>query len=459
MIEREIVACGLRVNFNRQQLKDEDYKQLLVVGKKKMILERFRDMIDGLEVNTSEHRAALHTSLRSFDVNSPKFEEVNTERKRMLAFADDVREGRWRGCRGNRITDVINIGIGGSDKGPHMVWHALHGINPTIRLHFLSTVDGILLDRILGACNPYSTLVVVSSKSFSTRETLVNASAVDQWLLDNGISGVDRNRHMVVVSAKPEATDQMCLPEANGFKIWNWVGGRFSLWGSIGLPLAVGLGPQAFLELLKGAEEMDVHTKTKPLEENLPAHMALVSYWNSVERNIPTHCILPYDERLRLLVDWDQQLEMESLGKIMSPNGTKVSHSTGQCIWGANGNEGQHSFYQWLREGCGSTSIDMLWSVSPGHPFAEHYRVLLSNAKAQAQALVTRDTSSDRYNVLTTIELDGVTPRRLGALLALYEHKTTMLGTLYDINPFDQPGVEYAKVLSKKLEKEFHTNE
>ena len=257
---------------------------------------------------------------------------------------------------------------------------------------------------------------------------------------------------MVVVSANPQAPDIMCLPKENFFRIWDWVGGRFSVWGSIGLPLAVALGPEAFSEFLRGANEMDRHSLTASLEENLPALLALIAYWNATRLEITSHCLLPYDERLRVMVPWLQQLEMESLGKSHAADGTPITGHTGQGVWGANGNEAQHSFYQWLREGTGRTSLDIVWSEMPGHRYAEHYRVLLANARAQTEALVTRDLESPYFNAVTAIVIDAVTPRRLGAFMAMYEHKTTMLGTLFGINPFDQPGVELGKRLSKRAE-------
>lgn len=405
-------------------------------------------MVKGKIVNASENRQALHTSLRSFSALLPQYEEVNRERTKVLDFATLVRNGDWCGCRGDRITDVINIGIGGSDVGPRMVYHALKGTNPKIRLHFLSTVDGCLLERILSVCNPLSTLVVISSKSFKTRETLVNASAVDQWLADSGITGSNRAKHIVIASANILATEKLNLPAENLFTFWDWVGGRFSVWSAVGLPLAIALGSEEFLEFLYGAEEMDIHAIKAPLEFNLPATLALIEYWNINKLNISSHCVLPYDERLRAMIPWIQQLEMESLGKRIP----STRRPTGQAIWGANGNEGQHSFYQWLREGTHCSSIDLIWCEKASNHYTNHHRILLANAKAQAEALTNRQNSSVYYNVLTTVRIDELTPRRLGAFMAMYEHKTTMLGTLLGVNPFDQPGVELGKKLSIRAE-------
>lgn len=452
-VTTSMTACGLRLDISRQRLTGEDVKRLVEHCRARGVEEAHRRMMAGEVVNPSENRAALHTSLRAWSPNVPMYAEVVRERNRMLNFAKQVREGVWLGCRGDRITDVINIGIGGSDMGPHAVYHALRPAKPHIHVHFLSTVDGVLLERILEACNPLSTLVIVSSKSFGTRETLVNAAAVDQWLLDAGIVGADRARHMVVVSANPEAPGQMCLPEENFFRFWDWVGGRFSVWGAVGLPVALSLGPEVFTEFLQGAAEMDRHSLTAPLEENLPAVLAMLAFWNATRLEISSHCVLPYDERLRVVVPWLQQLEMESLGKTHTSDGRRIPGRTGQAVWGGNGNEAQHSFYQWLREGTDRSSIDLLWSEMPGHRYAEHYRVLLANARAQAEALIMRDPDNPCFNAVTSIVVDAVTPRRLGALMAMYEHKTTMLGSLFGINPFDQPGVELGKRLSRRAER------
>ncbi|EJX08082.1 glucose-6-phosphate isomerase [gut metagenome] len=249
-----LTACGIRLDFSRQRLTTRDLAELYAMAQEKRMLENFRNMVAGQCVNVTEKRAALHTSLRSWSSDAPMIEQVREGRKRILDFARQIREGIWRGCRGERITDVINVGIGGSEKGPHAVYHALRSANQKIRVHFLSSVDGVLLERILDSCNPLTTLAVISSKSFSTRETLVNATAVDQWFLNAGIIGADRARHMVVVSANAEAAQQMCLPEENLFPLWKWVGGRFSVWGAVGLPIAIALGPEIFSEFrYKGA--------------------------------------------------------------------------------------------------------------------------------------------------------------------------------------------------------------
>lgn len=449
VVVEKIAACGITLDLSKQRISREEFDSLVRIAREKRLLERESEMMNGAYVNPSERRQALHTSLRRFGSDFPYAREVVEERRRMFAFASAVGSGSWRGCRGDKILTVVNIGIGGSEMGPKALYHALRSSRQTPKVHFLAAVDGVLLDRILSECDPYSTLVIVSSKSFRTRETQVNASAVDQWLLNAGIVGADRERHMVVVSANPDAGREMCLPEENQFYIWDWVGGRFSVWGSIGLPAAIALGVEKFQEFLHGANEMDEHAVNAPIERNAPALLALLSYWNARARGIVSHCMLPYDERLRVLVPWLQQLEMESLGKSVPEDPDAF---TGMQVWGAHGNEAQHSFYQWLREGTSKTSIDVLWSEMPGAGYAEHYKVLRANARAQVEALAVREDSGRFFNAVTAVGIDNLTPRRLGALMAMYEHKTTMLGTLFGINPFDQPGVEYGKKLSRELE-------
>ena len=450
----ELTACALTLNIGRQRLNGSEYESLLNKARELKLLDAQRKMVEGEFVNASEKRQALHTSLRSENPSSPHYAEVEETRERMYALADAIRNGKWLGATGEKVTDVINVGIGGSEMGPHAVYHALRCINPAIRLHFLSAVDGVLADRILGTLNPQTTVTVVSSKSFSTRETMLNAELVNCWYQEAGIADkAARGQHIFVVSAKESACEEMNLPEENRFSIWSWVGGRFSVWGAIGLPLVIALGPEVFKAFLKGASDMDRHMLEAKEEANLPLTLALLSYWNSTQLQMGSHCLLPYDERLRLIVAWLQQLEMESLGKSIKADGSVAADRTGLPVWGGFGNEAQHSFYQWLRDGSSRTSIDLVWCEKPGHSHAHHHLVMNANAQAQAQALVTRQTPSEEFfNAVSTIQIQELTPETLGAFMAMYEHKTTMLATLYGLNAFDQPAVEYGKRLCRELE-------
>ena len=446
-ISTTLEVCGIRCDFRGQQVTSEEFSVLLQVAEDRDVLGSFRRMMDGEVVNRSEQRAALHTLLRSSNSTLPQYASVLTERNRMLDFADKVRSGIWRGFSGKRILNVINIGIGGSETGVRAVYHALVKGNETIRLHFLSAADGIRLDRVLGQCDPSSTLVVVSYKTFTTRETLANARSVDSWFENHGIVGERRHHHIVCVSANEEAANLMRVPSSNLFLYWKSIGGRFSVWGAVGLPLAIVFGREVFMDFLRGAEELDQHTRNAPIESNLAVLLALISYRASENPDIGSRCVLPYDERLREFIPWLQQLEMESLGKSAD---RAFSSRTALSVWGACGNDGQHSFYQWLREGVACTAIDLITSAECGHKHAELARSLNANAVAQSQALLHREPPF--YNLLTAFDLKRISAKTLGALMALHEHKTTMLGTLYGINPFDQPGVELGKKISIEVE-------
>lgn len=276
-------VCGIRCDFRGQHVTSEEYTSLLRTAEDRNVLGSFRRMMDGEVVNLSEKRAALHTLLRSSNSPLPQYSSVLVERNRMLDFADKVRNGAWRGFSGKRILNVINIGIGGSETGVRAVYHALVKGDETIRLHFLSAADGIRLDRVLGQCDPRSTLVVVSSKTFTTRETLANARSVDAWFAKHGIVGERRHHHIVCVSANENAADLMGVPQSNLFLYWKSIGGRFSVWGAVGLPLAIVFGREVFTDFLRGAEEMDLHTRNAPIERNLAVMLALMSYRASEE--------------------------------------------------------------------------------------------------------------------------------------------------------------------------------
>lgn len=441
-------SCGIELDFSRHNLSLEEFESLVQTAKDKKVIEAFESMCSGDIVNVSEGRPALHVALRG-----EKSQEVQATLERMYDFAEKVRNGQWKGSKGHRITDVINIGIGGSDMGPRAVYHALRKAKQEIRVYFLAAVDGVALQRIVDKLNPLTTLVVVSSKSFRTQETLTNLSAIEDWLFEAGISKEERKSHIVVASANPRAPEILDLPEENYFPFWEWVGGRFSVWSSVGLPLVITFGVEVFKQLLAGAQAMDEHARKAPIEENLPGLIALLSYRNSVDLSISSHCFLPYDERLRVFGFWLQQLEMESLGKNKRLDGSHVTGMTGQCVWGGHGNESQHSFYQWLREGTTNNSIVLCWTKKPGHSYDKLHRILVANAMAQAEALTMREINLPYFNVVSTLTIDELTPFTLGALMSMYEHKTVMLGTLYDINPFDQPGVELGKKLALQVTK------
>jgi len=449
-------TCGITLDISRQRLTPTDLAALRDTALAADVIGAHRAMMRGAIVNASEQRAALHTALRAQagDTDAPveAVRAVHAELDRLRAFSRAVRTGEWKGATGQPLTDVINIGIGGSDSGPRLAVAALSGRSGEPRMHFLSNVDGHGAARLLPRLDAARTLAVVSSKSFSTRETLLNAAAVRSWMQAAGIDGAALERHMVCASAREGAAAELGLHAANQFRLWDWVGGRFSVWSAIGLPVMLAIGPERFDEFLAGAHAMDRHSLQAPLEANLPATLALLALWNTQVLRSTSLCLLPYDDRLAPMVTWLQQLQMESLGKSVSATGVPLESVAGEVVWGGVGTDVQHTFFQALRQGTLRTAIDIIFAVRPDHGYAEHHRALLANARAQAEALVARDDASQSVNAVSLLQLDALTPATLGSLLALYEHKTTMLATLLGINAFDQPGVELGKQLARDLE-------
>lgn len=445
-------VCGIRYRNDYQSITESQMQSLVNLAKERQIISLFKSMVKGKFVNLTEQRQALHVSLRS-GIKDGLDSIITHSLNKMLIFSEDVRQAKRLGYTGKKFTDIINIGIGGSDLGVKAVYHALKTEDMSIRLHFVSAIDPILMERTLSKLSPETTLVVVSSKSFTTTETLLNFEIIENWLSQNGINNKNRAKHIVVLSANPNAAKMLNLPEENLFLFWSWVGGRFSVWSSVGLPLMIVFGGDVFMEFLHGAHEMDLHTLEAPEDKNLPLQLALITYFNVRNRAIYHNCFLPYDERLRYFQYWLQQLDMESLGKNRKLDSSYVTEHTGQCIWGNMGNESQHSFFQWLREGTSNNSLTLCWVNDDSEKYPQLKKALLTNVKAQVKALLTRDLNAGYFNVLSTLELCALTPHSLGALMALFEHKTVMLSWLFDINAFDQPGVELGKVLARSLSK------
>lgn len=453
----ELAGAGIRLDLSSQRIGPDDLAALHSFASAADLHGVFHAMVRGEESNASEHRAALHTALRMREGDVPAApaqvqQAVIAERERLRAFADAVRSGAWLGAGGQRIRDVINIGIGGSDAGPRLACHALQNLSDGPRVHFISGADGTVVARLLSRLDPSSTLAIVSSKSFSTRETLLNARVVREWIGAGGITGPELAQHIVVVSAKAGAAETLGLPGDRQYCLWDWVGGRFSVWSAIGLPALLALGPARFDEFLDGARAMDRHALEAPLEANLPATLALLEIWNTAALRMPTLCVLPYDERLGSLLGWLQQLQMESLGKSRRVDGSLADGPTGPIVWGGIGTDAQHTFLQLLRQGTARTAVDVICVEHADHDYAEHQRSLVANARAQVEALVAPDPDSLSANAVSLITLDRLTTARLGSLMALYEHKVVMEAALLGINAFDQPGVELGKALARKLE-------
>jgi glucose-6-phosphate isomerase len=446
-------------------------------------VERHRDaMFRGETINTTEQRAVLHTALRNlsgkpvFVAGKDVMPEIMAERARCAAFADGVRNGKIRSWTGDLLTDIVNIGIGGSDLGPAMVTGALRPfIHPLIRSHFVSNVDGADLTDTLAGLDPRHTLVIVSSKTFTTLETMMNARSARQWLVDKlGEAAV--GAHFAAVSTNLEMTRAFGIEADRVFRFWDWVGGRYSVWSAIGLPVMIAIGPAAFEEFLAGAHAVDQHFSNAPMAQNIPVIMALLGVWYRNVWGFPSHAVLPYEQRLRRFPAYLQQLDMESNGKSVTREGVPVASSTGPIVWGEPGTNGQHAFYQLIHQGTDVIPADFLVATEGIHTIPEHQHALLANCLAQTEALMRGRTLDEAQAQLTAAGKSGeeaarlsphkvfpgnrpsntlvyrrLDPATLGSLIALYEHKVFVQGVIWDINSFDQWGVELGKELAARL--------
>ena len=472
----------LLYDYSKQRI-DTTTRDLLIRLAKAADLEAKRDaMFRGDLVNSTERRAALHSALRNFSGQPILVEgadvmpEVERVRTRMLAFADDVRNGLLRGALGQPMTDIVNIGIGGSDLGPAMAARAMAPYGaPTLRAHFVSNVDGADIGDTLHGLDPARTLFIISSKTFTTQETMTNARSARAWIV-NALGEAAVSDHFAAVSTQLDKVAEFGIEETRVFGFWDWVGGRYSVWSSIGLPLAITIGSEAFLEFLHGGHDVDRHFQETPLEQNIPALMGLLSVWN---RNVLGHAaqaVIPYDQRLGRFPAYLQQLQMESNGKSVRKDGSRVDQATGAVIWGEPGTNGQHAFFQLLHQGTEIVPIDFLVAANPTNADGHHHELLLANCFAQGEALM-RGRSTAEADAITarqgasaaeaarlaphktfsgsrptsTLLYTKLTPRTLGRLIALYEHKVFVEAAIWDINPFDQWGVELGKELASRL--------
>lgn len=440
-------------------------------------------MFRGDRINVTEDRAVLHTALRNRS-NCPVLvdgkdvmPDVNGVLEHMRDFCGRVRSGAWKGYTGKRITDIVNIGIGGSDLGPVMVTEALKPYDdPHLRLHFVSNVDGTHIAETLKSCNPETVLFLIASKTFTTQETLTNAHSARRWFLDTALDEPAVAKHFVALSTNSAEVKKFGIDTANMFGFWDWVGGRYSLWSAIGLPIALAIGFDRFVELLEGAHAMDEHFRTAPPEKNLPLTLALLGVWYNNFFGAATQAILPYDQYLHRFAAYFQQGDMESNGKSVGRDGKRVDYQTGPVIWGEPGTNGQHAFYQLIHQGRKLIPCDFLAPVMTHNPLGEHHAILLSNFFAQTEALMRGKTETEVRAELVKDGLEGealealvphkvfegnrptnsiffhkLTPHTLGALVAMYEHKIFVQGILWNINSFDQWGVELGKQLAKKI--------
>lgn len=471
----------LKLDYSKNRISDETLKLLFDLANECSLKDKIKAMFEGQKINNTENRAVLHTALRNKTNRSVKIDDmdimpnVREVLAKMQKFSDSLRTGSWLGYTNQIITDVVNIGIGGSDLGALMVCKALKNYaHPRFHMHFVSNVDGTQLQDVLERVHPASTLFIVASKTFSTQETLTNAFTARKWFLKHALDEKHIAKHFVAVSTNKKAVKDFGIDLENMFEFWNWVGGRYSLWSAIGLAIMIYLGKENFSSLLEGAYLMDEHFYNEPFEKNMPVIMALIGIWYINFFDAGSHVIAPYDSVLRYFPKFIQQLDMESNGKQIRKNGKKVDYDTGPIIWGDTGINAQHAFFQLLHQGTHLSPIDLIASLNKKGNLPEHHEILLSNVFAQAEAFMRGKTleevqeemakkglKEDQIQKLAPhrvfsgnrpsniLLLDEIHPRSIGSLVALYEHKIFVQGVIWDINSFDQWGVELGKELAK----------
>ena len=471
------------VDFSKNKINQETLKLLHQLAKESALDEAINAMFTGEKINRTENRAVLHTALRNRS-NTPVYvdgkdvmPEVNAVLAKMSAFCDRVISGEWKGYTGKAITDVVNIGIGGSDLGPYMVTEALRPYKNHLNMHFVSNVDGTHIAETLKKVNPETTLFLVASKTFTTQETMTNANSARDWLLAAAKDNSAVAKHFAALSTNGKAVAEFGIDTNNMFEFWDWVGGRYSLWSAIGLSIALSIGFDNFEALLSGAHEIDKHFRTAPLEKNIPATLALVGLWNTNFLGAQTEAILPYDQYLHRFAAYFQQGNMESNGKYVDRNGDVIrDYQTGPIIWGEPGTNGQHAFYQLIHQGTMLIPCDFIAPAQSHNPLGDHHSKLLSNFFAQTEALAFGKTKEEveaefvkagkslaevkdivPFKIFTgnkptnSILVQKITPFVLGALIAMYEHKIFTQGVIFNIFSFDQWGVELGKQLANRI--------
>jgi glucose-6-phosphate isomerase len=473
----------LLVDYSKNIITGDTMRLLLSLARECGV-EEWRDrMFAGEALNATEGRPVLHVALRNRSSRpvtvrgKDVMPDVRAVLDHMREFSDQVRSGRWQGHTGKAISDVVNIGIGGSDLGPVMVTEALRPYGtPGLRLHFVSNVDGTHIAEVLKRVHPETTLFIIASKTFTTQETLTNALSARAWFLRQGGDPSTVARHFVALSTNAREVENFGIDVQNMFVFWDWVGGRYSLWSAIGLSIALAIGMDRFVELLEGAHAMDEHFRTAPPEQNIPVTLALLGIWYTNFFGARSHAILPYDQYLHRFPAYLQQADMESNGKRADRDGRTVDYSTGPVIWGEPGTNGQHAFYQLIHQGTQLIPADFLAPVQTHNPIGDHHTILLSNFLAQTEALMKGKTDEEAREELRRAGLHGdaleqllphkvfpgnrptnsmvftqLTPRMLGMLIAMYEHKIFVQGIIWRINSFDQWGVELGKQLAKAI--------
>jgi len=467
-------------DFSKNRITRKTLNTLTELMEECGVKEAIEKQFSGEKINETENRAVLHTALRNLSDKpvivdgKDLMPEVKAVLRQMKEFSEDLLEGRWTGRKEQRITDVVNIGIGGSDLGPVMVYEALKPYHrDEINCHFVSNVDGAHIEETLKNLNPDTTLFIIASKTFTTQETMTNAHSAREWFLRSGARQKDIARHFVAVSTNEKGVEDFGIDPKNMFVFWDWVGGRYSLWSSIGLSLCCGLGYDNFEELLSGAHEMDQHFSTAALHENIPVLMAGIGLWYTNFLGASSEAIIPYSQNLHRFAAYFQQGNMESNGKMVDRNGERVNYTTGPIVWGEPGTNGQHAFFQLLHQGTHLIPIDFI-GFSQSHYDTDHHQKLMANFFAQSEALMKGRTLDEvqqqarsrgeddtdpalKFKVFegnrpsTTILAPKLTPSYLGILIAAYEHKIFVQGLVWNIYSYDQWGVELGKVLAKNI--------
>ncbi|HAL0943363.1 TPA: glucose-6-phosphate isomerase [Escherichia coli] len=470
------------VDYSKNRITEETLAKLQDLAKECDLAGAIKSMFSGEKINRTENRAVLHVALRNRS-NTPVLvdgkdvmPEVNAVLEKMKTFSEAIISGEWKGYTGKAITDVVNIGIGGSDLGPYMVTEALRPYKNHLNMHFVSNVDGTHIAEVLKKVNPETTLFLVASKTFTTQETMTNAHSARDWFLKAAGDEKHVAKHFAALSTNAKAVGEFGIDTANMFEFWDWVGGRYSLWSAIGLSIVLSIGFDNFVELLSGAHAMDKHFSTTPAEKNLPVLLALIGIWYNNFFGAETEAILPYDQYMHRFAAYFQQGNMESNGKYVDRNGNVVDYQTGPIIWGEPGTNGQHAFYQLIHQGTKMVPCDFIAPAITHNPLSDHHQKLLSNFFAQTEALAFgksrevveqeyRDQGKDPATLdyvvpfkvfegnrpTNSILLREITPFSLGALIALYEHKIFTQGVILNIFTFDQWGVELGKQLANRI--------
>ncbi len=471
------------LDFSKNRVTEETLALLLDLARQAGVKTWIEKMFAGEKINATENRAALHVALRNRS-HKPMLVDgqdvmpaVNKVLAQMKTFSNAVRSGAWQGYTGKPITDIVNIGIGGSDLGPKMACAALTPYGRAgLTMHFVSNVDGTHIAETLKRLNPETTLFIIASKTFTTQETLANAHTARAWFLKSARDESAIAKHFTAVSTNAKEVAKFGIDVKNMFEFWDWVGGRYSLWSAIGLPIALYIGMENFEELLGGAHAMDEHFKTAPLEKNMPVILALLGVWYNNFFGAESHAVFPYDQYLRYFPAYFQQGDMESNGKGVTRDGETVDYSTGPILWGEPGTNGQHAFYQLLHQGTRLVPADFIAPMETHNPIGEHHKILLANFFAQTEALMKGKTEAEARTELVQQGIKGeelerllphkifpgnkptnslvvkkITPLILGSLIALYEHKIFVQGVIWNVNSFDQWGVELGKQLAHKI--------